>query len=1061
MVTRETPSPSAPDLAQENLRLREELRLSEGRLRALLDALPVGVIIADASGRLVLDNAANRALWGVPPETGSWENYGEWLGWDGETGRRMEAGDWAMARALLRGETTRNELIECQPFDGGPHRFYINNAAPIRDAAGAIVGGVVVELDVTERQAEDRQRQLLQQLVETIPDLVALADPDGRVTYMNRGGRRMLGVPEGEDVSAVDLPSCVAPEQRPRLETEVRPAIERTGTWTGEMRLLNRAAGTVVETHRTVVALRDRTGRQLGLATIARDVSLEKDKDRRLRELLATLDAGAFMTRRPDGTIRYWSDGCQRLYGWTAAEALGRKAQDLLHTTYPDTFARISARLEAEGEWEGDLRQIRRDGTAIVVRAVKRLRRSSPAGPNVLEALTDVTAQREAETQLALSQARLHTIVETVPVGLVMAELPSGQIVEGNSYVEKMLGHPVLHSPDIHSYGEWVAFHADGRKVESHEYPLARMVVAHEDNPVIEVQYQRGDGTLAWTRIMGRAVRDAGGHLIGGVVALIDIDAERRTLAALAESETRFRLATDAGQIGVFDFNIETDELTWDDRVRAMWGMEPGAPVTLQVCLDGIHPDDVPMVRDRFRWSLKQDDGADTGCEYRVRPRNGDPERRISAQWRTYHRDGRAIRLVGTVVDVTAARQAQAILTRDKADLERLVAERTKELEDAQQRLAHSQRMEALGQLAGGIAHDFNNVLHAVQGGALLLAKRAGDPDSVRRYARLIGEATERGAGVTRRLLAFSRRGDLRAEAVAVRALLDGMQEILSHTLGSGIRVDVEVEDGVPALFADKGQLETMLVNLATNARDAMDGSGVLRLAARRTDMRTNGHGEPVPVVCLKVIDTGEGMPPDVLARATEPFFTTKPRGKGTGLGLAMAKGFAEQSGGGLSIESAPGQGTTVATWFPVAGMDARETAAPADKTAASDGRGRRILLVDDDTIVRTVTAEQLGNAGYLVLQAERGVEALSMLDRGEPVDLLVSDLSMPGMDGIAVIREAQRRRRDLPAILLTGFATSATEPALAEALPGTYALLRKPISGPQLIERIEVLVNG
>jgi CheY-like chemotaxis protein len=370
--------------------------------------------------------------------------------------------------------------------------------------------------------------------------------------------------------------------------------------------------------------------------------------------------------------------------------------------------------------------------------------------------------------------------------------------------------------------------------------------------------------------------------------------------------------------------------------------------------------------------------------------------------------------------------------------------------------------MEALGKLAGGIAHDFNNVLQAIQGGISLIERRPTDLESVRRLTRMVMHAAERGATITHRLLAFSRRGDLRAEPVNPTLLLTEIREILSHTLGTGIEVRLALPPALPTFSADKGQLETVLINLATNARDAMSGSGLLTLAAgveqvRSADPRRNPPGlDNGAYLCISVTDTGAGMPPEVLGRATEPFFTTKSRGKGTGLGLAMARGFAEQSGGGLQLDSAPGRGTTVRLWFPLA---AGQPAAPPSDAAPPQAAPKyvRLMLVDDDPIVRQLLIEQLGVEGFDIVSADRGATALALLDAGERVDLIVSDFSMPGMDGLATIRGAQQRRPGLPAILLTGFATETAE----LAYDGTFSLLRKPVTARQLAEHATALLDA
>ncbi|WP_158925320.1 PAS-domain containing protein [Acidisphaera sp. S103] len=412
----------------------------------------------------------------------------------------------------------------------------------------------------------------------------------------------------------------------------------------------------------------------------------------------------------------------------------------------------------------------------------------------------------------------------------------------------------------------------------------------------------------------------------------------------------------------------------------------------------------------------------------------------------------------GTVLEVRTQSLPDGAMVRTFTD----VSDRKRNeaaLVAAQARAAHAERVQALGQLAGGIAHDFNNILQAVQGGATLIEKRAGDPVSVRRFAGMILGATERGISITRRLLAFARRGELRAEPLDSADLLTGLRDVLSHTLGSGIAVDVLVAAGLPRLLADKGQLETTLVNLATNARDAMPDGGTLTFAAS-VDVVAENVRHPADLdagryVRLSVADTGSGIPEPLLARVLEPFFSTKPAGQGTGLGLSMAKGFAEQSGGGLTIDSAPGRGTTICLWFPEATRtDVADKPAEPSK-GARDEASRRVLLVDDEAMVRETLAASLEDAGYIVSTAADGSQALDVLLSSTAVDILVTDLSMPGIDGLAVIQKARCQRPGLPAVLLTGHAESAAEGTAS----GSYTLIRKPVTGLQLAAAIEALL--
>jgi PAS domain S-box-containing protein len=424
--------------------------------------------------------------------------------------------------------------------------------------------------------------------------------------------------------------------------------------------------------------------------------------------------------------------------------------------------------------------------------------------------------------------------------------------------------------------------------------------------------------------------------------------------------------------------------------------------------------------------------------------------------------NGQPVAVLESISDVTALRQARLELTRLNEHLESRIRDEITAREAAQIRAAHAERMQALGQLAGGIAHDMNNVLQAATGGAALIERRPDNVIQVRRYARMILEAGMRGTSITQRLLTFARKSDLRAEVIDVRELLDGIQEILSHTLGANISVQVSDMPERFRLVADKGQLETVLVNIATNSRDAMPAGGSLTFTAERrtVEMEATGVAElsPGAYIMILVTDTGCGMDQATLFRASEPFFTTKGVGQGTGLGLATARGFAEQSGGRLHIESTMNVGTTVSLWLPEARADEPHGEEDKPEPKFKDAQ-RRVLLVDDDTLVRETITFQLEENGCVVTATGAAEEALSLLRSGRQVDCLVTDLSMPGMDGLTLIKLAHSISPNLPAILLTGYAADTTALAIGGAISGTFSLLRKPVLGDELADRVASLI--
>jgi signal transduction histidine kinase/ActR/RegA family two-component response regulator len=397
-----------------------------------------------------------------------------------------------------------------------------------------------------------------------------------------------------------------------------------------------------------------------------------------------------------------------------------------------------------------------------------------------------------------------------------------------------------------------------------------------------------------------------------------------------------------------------------------------------------------------------------------------------------------------------------------EAQVRREVAAR----ERAQAQSAHAERMTALGELAGGIAHDFNNILQVVSGGAARLERQPEDRDGVVRQARRIQEAVERGGSISRRLLAFARRDALSSEPVDAAALLADIGDLLAHTLESSIRIHLDPTPPAGRCIADRRQLETVILNLATNARDAMPNGGDLTISAANVVL---DHGSEVsglkagPYIRIAVADTGIGMNEAVLARVAEPFFTTKPKGMGTGLGLSMAKGFAEQSGGALAITSEPGRGTTVTLWLPQAdaGVAAPEPSIRKSPKAEANGAGCCILIVDDDEMVRDALSASLEDAGFVVLQAEGAIGALALLDNGAAIEALVTNFSMPGRNGVDLIREVHARMPGLPAILLTGHVGDAAAARAARRQKSEhFTLLQKPMPPAQLAEQLAALMR-
>jgi PAS domain S-box-containing protein len=381
-----------------------------------------------------------------------------------------------------------------------------------------------------------------------------------------------------------------------------------------------------------------------------------------------------------------------------------------------------------------------------------------------------------------------------------------------------------------------------------------------------------------------------------------------------------------------------------------------------------------------------------------------------------------------------------------------------------QELLAQAEKLSALGQLAGGVAHDFNNIVQGVAGCASIIGRYASDPVKVKKYAQMLEDAAWRGASITRRLLALARQDALQTEAMEIPRLLEDLRSMLSHTLGANIDIRLDLGRDLPLALADKGQLEAVLVNLAANSRDAMPDGGAIIISAETESVAAGKHEadlRPGSYVRVAVADNGTGMDAALLKRAVEPFFTTKGPGKGTGLGLSMARGFAEQSRGALALASEPGRGTKVTLWLPAASADATQPMPPERGFDAVTSGRPRVLLVDDEKVIRDVLTGELSDRGFHVIEAENGDAALALLEAGEAVELIVTDLTMPGIDGVALIHAAQKRNQRLPAILLTGYAGDTANLTMGQRISGPVILLRKPISGAQLADHAALMLEA
>lgn len=512
----------------------------------------------------------------------------------------------------------------------------------------------------------------------------------------------------------------------------------------------------------------------------------------------------------------------------------------------------------------------------------------------------------------------------------------------------------------------------------------------------------------------------------------------RARIEALDEGERRLATALEAGRLGSWELDVSKWELKTSTIFRSIFGRGSDDTFTYNDLIASIHPDDRQSMKDAVATTIET--GSDYATDYRVVWPDG------SLHWveiraQLYRaQSGHGVKLIGVSADITNRRNAEVHQRRLNEILEERVAGRTKELEQAHEvmlaevaqrqkaedHLRQSQKLEAIGQLTGGVAHDFNNLLMAVLANLELLGK-AVDTDP--RLSRLVEGALQgarRGASLTQRLLAFARRQDLQVKAVDLRQLVQDMQDLLRRSVGPEVTLEINSCDCLPPVLADSNQIELALLNLVVNSRDAMPTGGSIRISLAERDVENGDSGiSKGRYIVLSVEDTGTGMDAETLAKAVEPFFSTKELGKGTGLGLSMIHGLALQLGGKFSLESTVGTGTIAHLWIPMAPAGTAYSAdvLPTATAPTSEQVSKRVLLVDDDALIAMSSADMIMDLGHDVVEVHSGAEAIEVLKGETSFDLMITDYSMPGMNGGELIIRAKSLRPDLSVLLATGYA--------------------------------------
>jgi PAS domain S-box-containing protein len=789
------------------------------------------------------------------------------------------------------------------------------------------------------------------------------------------------------------------------------------------------------------------TGAHIGYAKIVRDRTEQHETGQRLirsearcRAMLGIKTVGIIVWGPGFGLVEV-NDAFLRMSGFTEEDALGKTWQEL---TLPEFFpASLKAVHEVNTIGEAapyEKQYYGKDGRRWWgLFAPRRIN-----DHEVVEFVLDVTDRKLAEQAARESDQRFRQLTELSPA-LIWFSNSGGKLTYLNQHYYDLTG-----STPEQALG-------DGWKTAVHPDDLPRICAAWRDARACEVPYdvefrlQRRDGAYRWYRSQATAQRDEAGRIIGWLGSNADITpmkeaeqvlrASAEALEQQVQERTRdrdrmWRLSSDVMLVANFDARIEAVNPAW----TTLLGWAPEELVGSDF-MALVHPEDVaPTLAEVGRLA----EGLTTlRFENRYRHKDG------SYRWLSWTAvpDERFIHAVGR--DVQAEKeQAEA-------------------LRQAEEALRQSQKMEAVGQLTGGIAHDFNNLLTGITGSLELLGTRItqGRLNGLDRYITTAQGAANRAAGLTHRLLAFARRQTLDAKPTDANKLIRDMEDLIRRTVGPEIAVSAKLEPDLWTTLCDPNQLENALLNLCINARDAMPDGGQLTIQSRNSqvDARTAQRRDMQSgeYVVISVTDTGTGMPPDVIARAFDPFFTTKPLGQGTGLGLSMIYGFAKQSGGQVRIASEESRGTTMRLYLPRHRGDAVGDEAPAHLADAPRAEaGQTVLVVDDEPSVRMLITEVLEELGYAAVEAADGASGLAVLRSDARIDLLVSDVGLPGgMNGRQLADAARRFRPGLKVLFITGYAEHAV--LQSENLDPGMQVLTKPFALEKLAERIKAIINA
>jgi two-component system, cell cycle sensor histidine kinase and response regulator CckA len=881
------------------------------------------------------------------------------------------------------------------------------------------------------------ERDWAQRALDTAEVILLALDMEGRILQVNRYACSLLGWTADELAGRDWIETCLPPRIRHTLSKKFHN-VPGGDLSTLDYPVLTRSGEERLIAWRNTV-LRDDAGHIVGSFSSGTDITERNRAEAQLRLQSAALNATAHAMVITDraGVIEWVNPAFSELTGYTAEEAVGRNPRDLVKSDQHDAafYQSLWETILAGRVWRGEIINRRKDHSLYTEdQTVTPVRNSQNEITHFIAVKLDVTEQKRAEheirrqTQLAAQAERdFRVLFSANPLPMWIYHVTTLRFLEVNEAAIRRYGY---------ERDDFLAMTImDIRPPRDAERLLAHL---HRSREVWQAsgewRHRLESGQIIDVDIQSHTITFGGQPAV--LVVAQDITERKRSVEALRAAEERTRFALQNAGVGIWDMDYTTGTLRWSETLEAQYGLQPGTfGGTFEAFVERIHPDDRASVLETLGQAIKT--GTDFSLHNRTIWQDG-TVRWLSGTGRILLGEhGEPVRGIGISQDLTERRTLEA-------------------------QFHQAQKMEAVGRLAGGVAHDFNNLLTAILGYCELLLADVGESDPHRPDLIEIQKAGMRATGLTRQLLAFSRKQIIEPTLLDLNVVVADIRGMLERLIGEDIEIAVRLRPESMLVEADRGQVDQVIMNLAVNARDAMPNGGTLTIETAHVELdehyaKLHSAVKPGSYVMLALTDTGTGMTPQVQARLFEPFFTTKEPGKGTGLGLASVYGIVTRAGGTVNVYSEAGKGTSFKVYFPRADATGLVEAAPLPVAHLPAGT-QTVLVVEDEDGLRALTKRMLERLGYIVLVAATADHARRVFDQNPSIDVLLTDVVMPGASGPELTSALVDRKPGLKVIFMSGY----TEDAIVHhgVLKPGVAFIQKPFTSDILERKIRELLN-